>query len=235
MTKGAEWLRDFLRQQGVREPAARILWTLGMRESGGNPDLICSAVVNTLRPDQVDPNSSSQRYDVGVWQINSSHLQEVKRVFGSSANMLTLLDPVKNFQYVQHLSKNFTDWTPWALNPDGYTFNWRHYPDDYVAEWGARIEANHHRIWETYPGLRYWDGVVASRIRIEAARKMSRANSAVWRLACKLFDDGYGSRPLARGAQKYPVEAVKELQRDCGLPVTGKFDLATAEAAWRVR
>ena len=153
MTYGSGWLLEFLRINGVREPAARVLWTLGVRESGGNPDLICSAVVNKLTRDQVDPESSTQRYDVGVWQINSSHLLEVKRVFGQQANMLTLLDATNSLAYVRHVSKGFTDWSPWGLKSDGVTFDWSEYPADYVQQWGLKIEANHRRIWDSYPGL----------------------------------------------------------------------------------
>lgn len=149
-THGPDWLRAFLRDHGITEPAARILWTLGMRESGGTPDLIASGVTQHLTLDQIDPNSSAQRYDVGLWQINSSHLQEVKRALGPTANMATLLNPDANLAYVRHLSRDFTDWTPWGLKPDGYTFDWSDYPPDYVAQWGERIEANHRRIWDSY-------------------------------------------------------------------------------------
>lgn len=224
-------MRNFLREQGVREPAARVLWTLGMRESGGNPQLIASGVTQKLRPDQIDPNSSAQRYDVGLWQINSSHLPEVKKVFGPAANMLTLLDPVRNFQYVRHLSKNFTDWTPWALNPDGYTFNWEDYPPSYVEQWGSKIEANHHRIWETYPGLTFWDGVVPSRFKVLASQKLNKATKSVWRVACRLSDLGYGV-PKAVGEQKYPANAVWDFQQDKGLSPDGRYTRETESALW---
>jgi TP901 family phage tail tape measure protein len=118
---GESWLKQFINSHNVSDAVAHILWAIGMRESGGDPK-----------------NISGQDY--GVWQINDSHLSDIRKMFGSSATMRDMLDPENNFKYMQHISKNFTDWTPWGLAADGKSFDWSQYPQSWINKYAANSE-----------------------------------------------------------------------------------------------
>lgn len=127
--KGASWLKRFIAAHNVREPAAHILWSLGMRESSGDPSLV-------------------DGQDYGLWQINDSHLEDIRKIFGNTATMRDMLDPEKNFKYMTHISNNLTKWTPWGLAADGKHFDW----SDYSAGWQSRNAAASEREYTNWYG-----------------------------------------------------------------------------------
>jgi uncharacterized protein with FMN-binding domain len=119
--EGPQWLYDFLVAKGARGEQLRILWTIGMRESGGKPKLIAAMSRGSYTypnvPPGFDPTTENGflggRYDVGVWQINSQHHAKVKALTGG--DMTTMTDPNKNFEMMKQLSNNFSSWTPWGI------------------------------------------------------------------------------------------------------------------------
>lgn len=120
---GPQWLYDYLVSKGMRGGDLRILWTIGMRESGGTPDLVAAMSAGRFNhpkvPKNIDFNPDVEygfnggRYDVGVFQINSQHIAKVKSMFGG--NMLRMLNPDNNFAMMKSLSSGFTRWTPWGI------------------------------------------------------------------------------------------------------------------------
>jgi len=118
---GESWLKQFIMSHGVSDAVAHILWAIGMRESGGDPK-----------------NISGQDY--GIWQINDSHLGDIRKMFGSNATMQDMLNPENNFKYMKSISKNFTDWTPWGLAADGKNFDWSQYPQSWQDKYRANSE-----------------------------------------------------------------------------------------------
>jgi hypothetical protein len=139
-TSGPEWLRALILGHGVPEAQARILWALGMRESGGQP--------KQTYPDGSPKDGNWNRDNAPFWdsgwaQINNRHLPEIKKMFGANADMKIMLDPEATFKYVKKLSRNFTYWKDWGLSADGKTFDWSGYPSDWVAKYGKDSEAGY--------------------------------------------------------------------------------------------
>jgi cell wall-associated NlpC family hydrolase len=130
--KGPKWLKSFVKAHQVSDSVAHILWAIGMRESDGDP-----------------ANISGQDY--GVWQINDSHLNDIQQMFGSGATMKTMLDPENNYKYMAHISKNFTDWTPWGLSSDGQHFDWSEYPQKWQDKYAAESESSYTSWYGKYP------------------------------------------------------------------------------------
>lgn len=141
---GPEWLYQFLVDHGLRGQQLHTWWTIGMRESGGDPS-------NTTHGGSEDWTSSGEpHYDVGLFQINNTHLDNIKSVYGASATMQMMLDANKNFEYTMHLSSNGTNLTPWALEPDGQTFNFSQYSADWISKYGNETEQNHAILWSEF-------------------------------------------------------------------------------------
>jgi len=116
---GGAYLKGFIAAHGVSDPVSRTLFGLGMRESGGNPN-------ETYPSGSHDWNSEQPPYDVGLWQVNSTHMADMHKMFNS--NMQAMFDPENNFQYTKFLSNNFTNFqSGWGVNPDG-SENWSGWP-----------------------------------------------------------------------------------------------------------
>lgn len=135
---GPAWLLEFLASKGLRGTTLKTAWTIGMRESGGNPG-------NTTNGGSENWNySGSPHYDVGVWQINNRHLSGIKSKYGSDATMQLMLDPNKNYEYASQLSSNWSNLLAWGMNADG-TFDdnsWRYYSAEWQAKYRAATERN---------------------------------------------------------------------------------------------
>lgn len=82
-------LRDLWVQAGGRPDQAPLAAAVAMAESGG-------------RNVRSQPNSNGS-YDVGPWQINSSH-----------GSQLASLDPLANARAAVQMSGNGTNWRPWC-------------------------------------------------------------------------------------------------------------------------
>jgi hypothetical protein len=65
-----------------------------------------------------------------------------------------------------------------------------------------------------------WDGTVPSRAAVEKSRTDDAANTASWRLACKLYDIGMwadeGAKPKKKGVQPYPAKSVAKYRGSLG-------------------
>lgn len=141
---GPEWLYQFLVDHGLRGRTLQVAWTIGMRESGGDPS-------NTTHGGNENWNSDGSPYfDVGLFQINNRHLSGIKSKYGKDADMRIMLDPNRNFEYMVHMSNSFQNLSAWALEPDGQTFNWSQYSDDWVSKYGQATMENHNRLWNQY-------------------------------------------------------------------------------------
>lgn len=143
--KGPAWLYQFLVDHGLRGKELQTAWTIGMRESGGDPS-------NTTNGGTENWTfSGSPHYDVGVFQINNRHLDAIRQMFGNDADMSLMLDPNKNFEYMMRLSKNLTSLYAWALEPDGKTFNWDvSYGGRDNYRYADSAESNHMTFWNQY-------------------------------------------------------------------------------------
>ena len=158
---GPEWLYQFLVAKGARGGLLRQLWTIAMRESGGNPNLVAAMsrgrFVYPDVPSDFDPNSESWRggrYDVGLFQINSQHLSTVKSKFG---DMLSMIDPNKNFQMMGSLSGEFQNWQPWGItgfNKDSISYiDWSTWGSNWAGSggWGEITEERTNEFWNQFP------------------------------------------------------------------------------------
>jgi hypothetical protein len=112
--KGPKWLKNFIKAHNVSEDVAKILWTVGMRETGGDPSEVYNPGGRNLDAAAL-VDSGSPHFDVGLWQTNNVHIGDIKAMFGASADMFTMKDPEKNFQMTKKLSNNFTKWTDWGI------------------------------------------------------------------------------------------------------------------------
>lgn len=142
--KGPEWLYQFLVNHGLRGSQLQTWWTIGMRESGGDPSK------TTHGGNENWSNSGEPYFDTGLFQINNTHLDNIKSVYGSNATMQMMLDPNKNFEYTMHLSSNGSNLSAWALEPDGKTFNFSQYPSEWVSKYGNATMSNHADLWSQY-------------------------------------------------------------------------------------
>jgi hypothetical protein len=109
---GGEWLAKFLYEQGLRGDDLKRMWAIGMRESGGRPNI-----------DNAGTNRDGS-IDYGLFQINgSAHGARIKEKFGWS--MDDLRDPVKNFTVMRWMSNDGKDLSAWGVaNPDGSVTGW---------------------------------------------------------------------------------------------------------------
>ena len=159
---GAEWLYQFLVAKGARGSLLRQLWTIAMRESGGNPNLVAAMDRGRFNypdvPDDFNPDSESWRggrYDVGLFQINSQHIGTVKSKFGG--DMLSMIDPNNNFKMMGVLSGEFKNWKPWGITgfgKDGISYiDWSTWGPNWTGPggWGATTEERTNEFWNQFP------------------------------------------------------------------------------------
>ncbi len=106
--KGGKALLGWLQQTGLTGDALRTAWAIGMKESGGNPSAYNG---NTKTGDQ----------SYGLFQINmiGSMGPARRKAYGLKSND-ELFDPVVNCRVMMKLSKNGTNWGPWAIGPNSY-------------------------------------------------------------------------------------------------------------------
>ena len=133
--KGAVWCSKFLTERGMHGAAHRIVWTLAGRESSWNPAMVYPAGTHDWKQEQPP-------FDTGLLQCNSVHLDLVRTLYGPSADLRLLLDPVVNLRVARELSKGWTDWTAWGIghvNADGtVAFDWSQYP----AAWLNKVTSS---------------------------------------------------------------------------------------------
>ena len=153
--RGPQWYSDFLTAQGMSGSAHRIVWTLAGRESAWNPAMIYPAGAH-------DPTVEKPPSDWGALQINSVHLNsQVRRLYGSTADMRAMLDPLKNLRVARELSNGFMDFRDWGIGgvdvAGNVRWDWSRYPQawlDTVTSSGAtqrqEAEANFLTIWRQY-------------------------------------------------------------------------------------
>lgn len=77
-----------------------------------------------------------------------------------------------------------------------------------------------------------WDGTVPTQAAIERAVEKDLRNTAVWRLACRLYDMGYGDAPADKGQQDYPAKSVAAIQAKWGWKATGGYSERTHKRIW---
>lgn len=142
--KGGEWLLQFLHAKGMRGTLLRTVWAIGMRESNGNPTL------TTSNKEWNWISSGSPHYDVGVFQVNNVNLSTVRQVLGPSATMRDMMDPNKNFAVSQTMSKNWTNFLPWGLTPQG-TFDWSYYDSGWLSRYQANSEYHFRSYFAQFP------------------------------------------------------------------------------------
>lgn len=127
---GGAWLAKFLFDQGLRGDDLKRMWAIGMRESGGRPNI-----------DNAGTNRDGS-IDYGLFQINgSAHGARIKEKFGWS--MDDLRDPVKNFTVMRWMSNNGKDLSAWGVaNPDGSVTGWaKNIGDAQRAKFTAAMES----------------------------------------------------------------------------------------------
>lgn len=150
--KGPKWLFDLLVSKGLRGGALKTAWVIGVRESGGNPNLIANVTRSPSNfewpnvPDNFnfDPKNKygydGSEMDVGIFQINSeAHFDKV------GGDMLKMVDPTANFEMMRQLSSNFTKWTDWGIagvTPTGFNYiNWASWGGNWANDLGPKTEA----------------------------------------------------------------------------------------------
>ena len=164
-SSGPQWLHDFLVAKKVPMPALRILWAIGMRESGGDPN----CVYPSGSPKDGNWDRDTKPYwDTGVWQVNSLHLSEIKSLYGADKDMSLMLDPDKNFDFTMHLSREGTMFLDWGLRltSTGYAFDWSGYPSEWVAANGAESEAGFVHWWGLWPQYDRTPGPVSGTVGV---------------------------------------------------------------------
>lgn len=122
-----------------------------------------------------------------------------------------------------------------------------------VLQWGGDWRAKDYMHWEIKPGVtraqvlahmkklgidsngvrkepvvplptKEWDGKIPEYEKVIKAEAEGIANTASWRLACRLYDLGhYEGKPQARGVQGYPAKAVAAWQKSKKYKATGKY------------
>jgi hypothetical protein len=110
---------------------------------------------------------------------------------------------------------------------------WREYPGSAAAE-------NYNPVFWRQEAAKYrktaqtqlWDGTVPQREAVLRSAETGRANTAAWRLACRLHDLGVGEKPARRGHQTYPAKAVAEFQAKRGWRPTGVYTEKTEKRIW---
>jgi hypothetical protein len=129
--KGAAWCSAFLTAQGFIGARHHLIWTLAGRESGWDASMVYPSGTH-------DWTNEQPPYDCGLLQCNSTHLPEIRTMFGPSATMKTMLDPTNNLRFAAHLSNNWTDFTAWGIgsvNNDGSVrFDWSQYPQSWLTK-----------------------------------------------------------------------------------------------------
>ena len=176
---GPKWLFDFLASNGLRGDQLKTAWTIGMRESSGEPSLIANIGTtppNFRYPDvpetvNFDPTKelgyNGSRYDVGLFQINSQHIDLVKSILGG--DMTSAVDPKNNFTMLKQLSNGFTRWTPWGItgaDEGGLDYiDWASWDKDgsnaWESNWGPATEqrdAGYLSDYDTYNTMGYSEG-----------------------------------------------------------------------------
>ena len=124
--------------------------------------------------------------------------------------------------------------SPW-LGRKGDTLhkNWAEWPGSEKAE-------NYNPIFWRENAAKYlndatpstWDGTVPNQAAIQRAIDNDLRNAAVWRLACRLYDLGYGDAPAEKGQQDYPAQAVAKIQAKWGWKAAGNYSERTHKRIW---
>lgn len=150
---GGEWLMKFVRSKNLNFYHARIVWALGMRESGGSPEQV------------------SNTGDYGTWQINQSNGEYIKKTIGpkyidpgTSWNMEDLgKDPNKNFAVMWFFSNRGEKFMSWGLAANqptnGVKFDWlTNYATakgpnggPFIEEVAPTAEANYIKFYNQFP------------------------------------------------------------------------------------
>lgn len=145
---GGQWLYDYLTSRGLSGDTLRVMWSIGMKESGGRPSLVAAGSAGSWTypevPGWINWNSSSSpHYDTGVFQINNVHLSRVKSMFGNNATMELMVEPDRNFELTRALSSNFRNLKPWGLASDGRSFDWSSFPSGWRSRYQYASEQNY--------------------------------------------------------------------------------------------
>jgi hypothetical protein len=116
--------------------------------------------------------------------------------------------------------KNDTIDGPWRSFPGNQN------PEQYNAPWWREQTKR----WMQSPST--WDGTVPTLRAVRKGEADRVANTATWRLACRLFDLGFKeSRPHGRGEQRFPSTAVVRFRRQHGWKnPMGEYDKRTHRA-----
>ena len=101
-----------------------------------------------------------------------------------------------------------------------------------IPRWGAEYLGWSY--WTPFGSMRpsvRWDGTVPDIDNIRRAMETGRANTAAYRLACRLDDFGfYKLTPQPNGVQGYPKKAVAMFQKAIGGTGTGRYGEKTHNA-----
>ena len=146
-TSGPVWWAKFLKDRKVSNP--RVWFALAGRESNFTADCVYPAGA----PWGDWKNGNGRPFDCGVLQINVVHGDNIRAMFGPTADQRVMLDPAKCLQYAQSLAKGgFSDWGL-KVSPDGqsYSFDWHQYPSDWVTKYAADSQAGFKKWWDLYP------------------------------------------------------------------------------------
>ena len=145
--KGPEWWYSFLRAKNVK--FIRVWWSLGMRESGGDPGMLYPA--GAPWGDWV--NGNGRKFDVGTLQVNVVHLDSIRAIWGQDKDMSFMLDPNNNLAYAQRLAaKGFLDWgLKVSAAGTSYAFDWSSYPSDWVTAYAKNAENGFTHWWNEFP------------------------------------------------------------------------------------
>lgn len=166
---------------------------------------------------------------------------QIENAARTAAALWDLCDWPDDKRIVTHQS--WTDGS-YGVNPNG--------PSPFIGRKGDTI----HKAWREYPGsdnaecynpvfwreqaAKYrdsatpstWDGTVPTQAAIERAIDQDLRNAAVWRLACRLYDLGYGDEPASKGQQDYPAQAVAKIQAKWGWKANGNYSERTHKRIW---
>ena len=107
----------------------------------------------------------------------------------------------KRSGYIDLVEIRLKGWTSYYQNTDGYILGAQYYEGD---GWFKGIEKG------------YWDSKIPPLENVMLANDdRTLANAAVWRLACRLHDIGFGNwkNPPVKYEQTYPVKAMEEYNR----------------------
>lgn len=147
---GPYWWLRFLRahtaEVGVYE---RAWWAIAGRESNFQPGCLYPSGA----PWGDWQHGNGKHFDTGVLQVNDRHLDQVRAMFGASADMSKMLDPTAAWKF----ALKYLQWSDWGLviAPDGksYRFDWTGWPSPYrPGESGAvAAEKAFAYWWNQYP------------------------------------------------------------------------------------